>query len=80
MAKRGRPRKNTVKLGITLYLDPDLDADLLNWLQELPHGTRARRVIRALRQGGIQTSAETVPEDDEEALEALDNVFEAWNF
>ena len=80
MAKRGRPRKNVVRVVISLHLDPDLDADLLQWLQEAPRGTRARRVIRALRQGGIQMTAETVPEDDDDAQEALDNVFEAWNF
>lgn len=80
MARRGRPRKNSVKVVITLRLDPELDADLLTWLLAAPPRQRAERVKHALRQGGMQSQPGEADHDDETTQETLENILDAWNF
>lgn len=78
MKRRGRPPKNSVKIVITLRLDPELDADLLAWLQK--SGNRAACVKRALRQGGMQSETRETARGEEDTLETLENILDAWNF
>lgn len=80
MTRRGRPRKNSVKIVITLRLDPELDSDLLAWLQKPGPASLAARVKHALRQGGMQSQASETDHDDETTQETLENILDAWNF
>lgn len=77
---RGRPRRGSIRFVLTLRLDPDLDADLLEWLTSIPIGERVQTLKRALRSGGLGSSAAAEPEDDQEAQEAAKNILGAWNF
>jgi len=36
---------------ISIKFDPDVDADLIAWLQTLPHGQRSQTIRDTLRQG-----------------------------
>jgi len=65
---------------MTIWLDPDLDADLLGWLQSIPKGERVKALKRALRSGGVGMSVILDEQDDLEAQEAADNILGAWNF
>lgn len=77
---RGRPRRGSVRFTLTLRLDPELDADLLAWLQSLPKGERMKALKRALRSGGAALAATLDETDEREAQEAADNILETWNF
>lgn len=77
---RGRPRRGSVRFTLTLRLDPELDADLLAWLQSLPKGERMKALKRALRSGGAALAATLDETDEREAQEAADNILGTWNF
>jgi len=76
----GRHPRGSVKIVITLRLDPDLDADLLAWLSSIPKGERVKALKRALRSGGVTTASTDASEDNGEADEAADNILNAWNY
>jgi len=78
--RRGRPRKNTVRIDITLRLDPEVDGEFLEWLLEMPKGKRpaALRQLFYLGRDALNTPAEN--EDDRELAEAAENVLGAWEF
>ncbi|MEP0807625.1 MAG: hypothetical protein HRF47_19275 [Chloroflexota bacterium] len=76
---RGRPRRESVEIIIHLRLDPDLDADLLSWLQSIPRGERVKSLKRALRNGGVGTTTMD-DEDDLDVQEAADNILGTWDF
>lgn len=77
---RGRRRRGSIKIVLTLRLDPELDADLLEWLRTLPRGERVRALKRALRHGGGLNIENADIRDDQEAQEAAENILETWNF
>lgn len=78
---RGRPRRNSVRVNITLRLDPDMDADLIEWLLNIPLGERVKVLKRALRSGGLGVTTVMADDaDDLEAQEAADNILSAWDF
>ena len=72
----GRPRKNTIKKVITLYLDPEVDADILAFLEANPT-KQARAILRAMR-AGIQPGIES-NESDLDQL-AADDLLGNWDF
>jgi hypothetical protein len=59
---------------ITLSLRPGEDDDLLAFFDRLPAGGRARAVVTALRQGGVEETAVGQPFDEAELLAALDDL------
>lgn len=75
---RGRPRRGSVRFVLTLWLDPERDADLLAWLAGLPKGERMQAFKQALRSGGMRSPTMTA-DDDQEALAAAEEILNAWN-
>ena len=51
---------------LTLVLRPGEDDDLIDWFASMPQRGRARAVICALRQGGVNLADESAEEDDQE--------------
>ena len=41
---------------VNLKLDPVLDADMIDWLESLPRGTRSRAIRERLRQNALSKS------------------------
>jgi hypothetical protein len=76
--RRGRPQGNSIRFDFTLRLDPDLDGDLLAWLQNLPKRERVKALKRALRSGGVNLSADE--SNDVDALDAAESILGAWDF
>ncbi len=76
----GRPPRGSVRIEITMRLDPELDADLIEWLRSIPVGQRVKALKRALRSGGVALGAALDEQDDREAQEAAENILEAFNF
>ena len=80
MAKRGRPRKNTVRFVISLRLDPNEDAEFLAWLLSIPKGQRPAALKRLFYLGREALIESEDTGDDRELDEAVDNVLGAWEF
>jgi len=77
----GRPRRGSVRFAITMRLDPEIDADLLEWLRGIPPGERVKALKRALRSGGVAPGVGRLDEqNDREAQEAAESILGAWNF
>jgi len=72
----GRPRKNSIKKVITFYLDPEVDADILAYLEANP-SKQARAILRAMR-AGIQPEIES-SESDRDQL-AAEDLLGNWDF
>lgn len=72
----GRPplEEETVYVHVKLSLRPGRDADLIEFFQSLPHGSRATAVMAAMRSGNL--SAVTDPDyvSDAEMTDALDSL------
>jgi len=62
--RRGRPRKTSEsrEYQIHLRLRVGEDDEIITFLDKVPPGARARAVIRAMRNGGLQSQS-TLPED-----------------
>ena len=70
MGKRGRPPRErpAVVVNVKLYLDPEIDGDLVQWFAGLPDGTRAQCVMAALRGASLgEVAADGLPSDEEVA-------------
>lgn len=79
--KRGRPPKNTVRVDITLRLDPETDGEFLTWLLNLPKGQRPAALKRLFYLGReALTGPEDAGEDDCELDEAAEDILGAWDF
>jgi hypothetical protein len=78
--KPGRHPRGSVRFVISMRLDPELDADLLEWLRNIPVGERVKALKRALRSGGVAPGASMEAQDDREAQEAAENILGTWNF
>ena len=78
--RRGRPRKNTVRIDITLRLDPEVDGEFLEWLLSLPRGQRPAAFRRLFYLGREALEAPEESGDDRELAEAAESVLGAWEF
>lgn len=78
--RRGRPRKNTVRIDITLRLDPEVDGEFLEWLLGLPKGERPAALRQLFYLGRDALTAPEDAGDDRELAEAADSVLGAWEF
>ena len=77
---RGRPRKNTVRVDITLRLDPEADEEFLEWLLNLPKGQRPAAIRRLFYLGREALEAPEEGGDDRKLAEAAESVLGAWEF
>jgi len=79
--KRGR-RPNaihSVRISLTGWLNPEFDADILDWLASIPKGQRMNALRTALRSGGMLKHTSPVePEDDTQQV--ADEILGNWEF
>ena len=78
MNLRGRPRRASIKIVVTLRLMPGEDDDLLDFFRNVPAGKKALAVKTGLRTSGIQTAHQMADLDDRQARQQASNFLEAF--
>jgi hypothetical protein len=70
----GRPPhdEETIYVQIKLSLRPGRDADLIDFFNSLPHGSRATAVMAAMRSGNLSAAADPDYVSDADMTDALD--------
>jgi hypothetical protein len=79
--KRGRTPNaiRSVRISLTGWLNPEFDADILDWLESIPKGQRMNALRTALRSGGMLKHTSSVePEDDTQQI--ADEILGNWEF
>lgn len=78
MKTRGRPRRGSIKIVITLRLVPGEDDDLLDFFRSMPAGRKALAVKAGLRSGGIRPECNNVAQDDSQTRQEANSFLDTF--